>query len=187
MKLKLKSSMTFYRQEEVSFLTGARFILELSRPSLGMTEFKTTFGFHALIAGKNIKRMPDKYSLELTINDLPQRINQAPGAHWTARYAESKKWLRLVTTAMIAFKINPPKEPLRRAELKLVRYSSRCPDYDGLVQSFKPVIDALKKTKIIFDDNMKVIGAPEYEWVEAPRGKGKIEIIVREILHDEVH
>ena len=120
------------------------------------------------------------YLLKISIRDLPKRINQAPGASWTARYGESQKWLKLVTQAMRISGINPPVAPLTKASLMLVRHSSQCPDYDGLVQSFKPVVDALRRCLVIADDSMKVIGIPEYRWLKAKPGAGYIEIQVRE-------
>jgi Holliday junction resolvase RusA-like endonuclease len=82
---------------------------------------------------------------------------------------------------MLAQRLAPPDRPLEKAEVTLIRYSSRSPDYDGLVHSFKPVVDALKKCLIIKDDNMQVIGRPEYQWIKASPKEGRIEIIVREI------
>jgi len=82
---------------------------------------------------------------------------------------------------MIVARVAPPSRPLKNAKLKLTRYSSRAPDYDGLVQSFKPVIDALKKCLIIEDDSMRVIGKPDYCWEKARQRAGKITIEVVEI------
>ena len=73
-----------------------------------------------------------------------------------------------------------PNHPLEKAVVTCVRHSSRCPDYDGLVGSFKFVIDALKTCKIIKDDNMKVIGMPNFYWEYAPEKQGFIEICIEE-------
>jgi len=56
-----------------------------------------------------------------------------------------------------------------------------CPDYDGLVSSFKWICDALVKLRILKDDNMKVIGAPDYFWESAPPKKGFISIEITEL------
>lgn len=82
---------------------------------------------------------------------------------------------------MIVTRQAPPPRPLTKAKLTLIRHSSRCPDYDGLVVSFKPVVDALKKCGIIADDSMSVIGKPTYEWKKIGVREGKIAVIVDEI------
>lgn len=122
--------------------------------------------------------MSDPYKLDITINQLPKRINQGHGAHWTKSYVESKMWMKLVGMH-VRFQI--PEEPLQKAELTLIRGSSIAPDFDGLVASFKQIIDALKKLNIIKDDSMKVINQPTYRWEKAPKGKGYIRIIVEEV------
>ncbi len=120
------------------------------------------------------------YYLSLTLIGLPKRFNQGQGAHWSVRHRESQKWHKRLMGKMILSRISPPARPLAKAHVTLIRYSSRAPDYDGLVQSFKPVMDALKKCLIISDDNMKVIGRPDYRWECAKQNEGKIEIIVQE-------
>jgi hypothetical protein len=113
------------------------------------------------------------YRVAFFIAGLPKRFNQSPGASWRARYGVAKKWQAFVATALV---INggAPKKPLRKARITFVRHSSVAPDYDGLVQSFKPVMDALKKCKVIEDDSMEHVGAPVYGWRKAPRGAGRI-------------
>lgn len=121
------------------------------------------------------------YRLELEISGLPKRFNQGQGSHWTVRHQEAQKWHKRVLGRMVVTRSFPPKRPLSRARVTLIRYSSRAPDFDGLVQSFKPVMDALKKCLIILDDNMEVIGKPDYRWEQTCRGEGKIRILVEEV------
>jgi hypothetical protein len=121
------------------------------------------------------------YKLELILIGLPQRINEAPGASWHTRYKESQRWHKRVLGRMLIGRLSPPLLPLEKAHLTLIRHSRRAPDYDGLVHSFKPVIDALKKCLIIKDDNMRIIGRPDYRWEKAAPKDGKIEVIVREV------
>lgn len=52
--------------------------------------------------------------------------------------------------------------PLKKAKVTLTRYSSGTPDFDGLVGSFKHVLDALVGAGLLIDDNPKVIGQPTY-------------------------
>ena len=119
-----------------------------------------------------------KYELEFEINDLPKTINAIGYMHWTVRAKEIKKWHGLVRCASNG---KLPDAPLEKAKLILTRFSSKCPDSDGLVHSFKSVIDGLRKSNILSDDNFGVIGMPEYKWEKAPPKKGKIKVKVEEI------
>lgn len=121
------------------------------------------------------------YSFKLRIDKLPERFNQRQGASWKSRHMNSKMWFHLVGMAMKTNNIYCPDSPLTKAKLKFIRHSSVEPDFDGLVQSFKPVVDALKKCGVIEDDRMSVIGQPSYEWFVTSPKKGFIEIQVEEI------
>jgi hypothetical protein len=79
---------------------------------------------------------------------------------------------------MAATMAKRPKEPYKKASLTLIRCSSVCPDADGLVQSFKAVIDALVFNKILEDDSMAHIGMPNYKWLKAKPKQGKIVVSV---------
>lgn len=113
--------------------------------------------------------------IEFQIDSLPKRINEGHGSHWTLRYAESKRWLKLIQLKVAG---SIPKEPWAKAKLTLIRGTSRCPDYNGLVYSFKVIEDALVKLKIIKNDTMDVIGRPDYKWEKAPPKKGYVKIRV---------
>lgn len=119
-----------------------------------------------------------KYELEFEINDLPKTTNAFKRQHWIHRHKEAQKWKRAVYSAVNERK---PGRSLQSAKLNLVRYSSKCPDSDGLVSSFKHVIDGLVAAQIIVDDSYANIGMPEYRWEKAPKGKGKIKVKVESI------
>lgn len=72
--------------------------------------------------------------------------------------------------------------PLERARLTLTRYSSVAPDFDGLVSSFKHIIDGLIDAGVIVGDSMKVIGAPTYLWEKTSPAKGRVKVIVEEVV-----
>ena len=118
------------------------------------------------------------YSLHLIIPGLPKPVNQTTGKHWRHRYKNSKAWKETVGYHCLGLE---PEMPLLRAKLTLIRRSSRCPDSDGLVSSFKPVIDGLVDAEIIADDTYKIIGMPEYKWEQVKPNDGHIEIIVEEM------
>lgn len=74
-----------------------------------------------------------------------------------------------------------PKWPLKKAKLTLIRYSSVCPDSDGLVSGFKHIIDGLVIGRVLVNDKFENIGMPTYLWEKAaPRG-GRIRVIVEEV------
>jgi hypothetical protein len=116
------------------------------------------------------------YQINFTINELPKTRNAIADRRWT-RKKESDRWLYLVNLAVGS---NIPKKPLTKADLHLIRASSSMPDYDGLVSSFKYVIDALVKLNILKDDNLNVCEKPLYEWTKAKQKQGFIQVEVKE-------
>lgn len=74
-----------------------------------------------------------------------------------------------------------PRAPLERAKLTLTRASAVEPDYDGLVSSFKHIIDALVEGGILVNDKTENIGKPDYQWVVAARNKGCIKVKIEEV------
>lgn len=119
-----------------------------------------------------------KYKVELQIMGLPSISANGPHGHWATKAKERKLWHSLV-----AYNLGrrlPPK-PLEKAKLTLIRHSSSEPDSDGLVISFKPVIDALVKAGVLVNDKRGNIGMPEYDWRQAPPKKGFITIKIEEL------
>jgi hypothetical protein len=51
-----------------------------------------------------------------------------------------------------------PNSPLPKASISIIRHSHRFLDYDGLVGSMKPVIDAFVKAGVLRDDGWDVTG-----------------------------
>jgi Holliday junction resolvase RusA-like endonuclease len=119
------------------------------------------------------------YQLEFTIPGLPKTTNsKRKFGHWAQAHAEASKWKRSV----IPFLTNrKPPTALQKAKVVLVRGSSTCPDYDGLVSSFKHVLDALVEAEVLENDRMDNIGVPEYKWEKAPRELGYIRVRVEEV------
>lgn len=119
------------------------------------------------------------YKLHLIIDGLPRRTNNNASS-WRARAAEARVWKRRVVDAVV-LKRAAPAAPLAKAKLILRRYSSVEPDSDGLVSSFKHVIDGLIEAKVLKNDKRENIGMPAYDWRYAPRNNGFIEIMVEEV------
>lgn len=118
------------------------------------------------------------YSLQFELPGLPKMSNQSLRQHWRASRAEGTKWKDAVGLKTIGKR---PSEPLLKAKLTLIRCSSVEPDYDGLVSSFKHVIDGLVKSGILVSDKMSHIGAPAYLWELTAPKKGKIKVRIEEV------
>lgn len=114
--------------------------------------------------------------IEFEIIGLPKMTNGFRRQHWTHRYKEAKKWKALVYEQVSLCKSTPIAEP----RLTLTRFSTREPDFDGLVSSFKHVIDGLVEAGAILDDKVSIIGQPTYLWEKAKPKQGKIKVRVEE-------
>jgi hypothetical protein len=118
-----------------------------------------------------------RYCISFWINELPKPVNRQTSMHWAQKAKYVKHWHALVGAAVSGKK---PHAPLKRAYLTLVRYSSREPDFDGLVSSFKPVVDGLITCGVLEDDKVSNVGQPAYLWELSPPNKGKIFVRVEE-------
>lgn len=98
--------------------------------------------------------------------------------HWAIITKEKNHWHGLVRWHL---RHNLPKAPFKKAKLTLTRYSMRAPDYDGLVGSFKYVVDGLVKAGVIVDDKTSVIGDSKYNWVKSKKIDQRIEVEIEPI------
>lgn len=115
------------------------------------------------------------YALEFTLPGLPKTANALLRGTWRGKHTHAQNWKRAVWGK--CWHKRPP-EPLKTARLTLTRLSSVEPDYDGLVSSFKPVIDGLVESKVIANDRPANIGRPEYLWVRTTPRMGRITVRV---------
>ena len=115
------------------------------------------------------------YYLNFEVPGLPKTANKQLRSHWRDAHAESLVWHKEV---WFATRGKLPQKPLKKAKLILTRVSARSPDSDGLVSSFKYVIDGLVKAGVLVDDGYSIIGMQEYRWEACERNKGKIRVIV---------
>lgn len=118
--------------------------------------------------------------LNLVIPGLPP-INTADGPNRWARFRLKKAWESKVAQAVVHELGGWPKEPLVRARVAITRCSTREPDFDGLTQGGKFLLDGLVKAGVLVDDSPRVIGRPDYHWERAPRGMGSVRILVEEV------
>lgn len=120
----------------------------------------------------------------LELDFLPPLTNEKIGrkAYW---FQSLRKKYEVILKERLYFVI--PKIPYRRARIWYTRFSSKCPDYDGLVDSFKQIQDCLVNIGLIENDSMRHIGKPQYDWVEIPVfEKGKIRIVIEPIIDDKI-
>ena len=114
--------------------------------------------------------------IHLQLKGLPKRTNNM-ASNWRARMAEARKWKEAVYVAALQSEWKAGK-PLINPRLTLIRHSSKECDFDGLVSSFKHVIDGLTKVGMITDDKISVIGVPTYIWRKSKPKQGMIEIFI---------
>lgn len=116
-------------------------------------------------------------TIEFELSGLPKSTNGLMSAHWSVKHKMTREWTERVHYVLQVGGLMP-KSPFNKATLTLTRFSSSEPDFDGLVSSFKWIVDALIKCGVIVNDKPSVIGQPKYEWIKAPRGQGKIRVRV---------
>jgi hypothetical protein len=102
--------------------------------------------------------------------------------HWAKRHKENKAWDMMIACAV---RDKLPNNPLPKASVTIIRHSYRMLDYDGLVGSCKPVVDALVTAGVIKDDSWAVLG----RWLVDQRFRAKkygplIEVLVSAKVDD---
>lgn len=115
------------------------------------------------------------YTLEFKLPGLPKMTNKLR-VHWRVKQKHATLWKSIALTEVA--RNQRPARPLKRAMVTCTRHSSVEPDFDGLVSSFKHIIDALVLAEVIENDKPSVIGQPTYLWRKAPPGKGFVTVKV---------
>jgi Holliday junction resolvase RusA-like endonuclease len=126
--------------------------------------------------------MTNPYLLEFQLPGLPETTNEILSMRLRMRLRCKRIWKRTVWLLVVGKR---PASPLKRARLTLIRCSSTRPDSDGLVSSFKHVIDGLVEARVLENDRYENIGFPNYAWEKAPSGKGHCKIRIEEISEEE--
>lgn len=98
------------------------------------------------------------YKLHFVVHSLPKSLNKSLRTHRFKAHAQNKTWDLLIYGIIRG---HLPKEPLKKARIKIVRHFYRTLDYDGLVGSLKPVVDAIVDAGVLVDDSWGVLGAWE--------------------------
>ena len=118
--------------------------------------------------------------LNVTIPGLPP-MNTADGLNRWRRHTLKKLWEGKVAGAVLMELGRWPSKPLDRAAVTITRCSSSEPDFDGLVQGGKFLLDGLVKAGVIADDKPSVIGQPVFRWEKAPPKQGCVRIVVEAV------
>lgn len=116
--------------------------------------------------------MNETYKLRIELNVLPKSLNKKLrwGAKWS-NVSENKAFDRMI---YLSARGNLPKEPLKKAKLSIVRHFYRTLDFDGLVGSMKPVVDALVSAGVLADDNWNTVGAWDIDQQFRPKKEGPL-------------
>lgn len=130
------------------------------------------------LPGCKVETFTPHYVLEFELPGLPKTTNSGGRAHWAVKAKEAAHWKKMVHWATAC---KGPEESLKRAKLTLTRCSAIEPDFDGLVSSFKHVLDGLVEAQVIENDKPSVIGQPAYRWEKAPPKHGKIKVRIEEL------
>lgn len=119
------------------------------------------------------------YKLFVQLDTLPKSLNTKLRAHWRSQRREGKGWDILVELHCSRKK---PPEPLKRASITIVRHSYRMLDYDGLVGSLKPVVDAFVSVGVLQDDAWNVLGRWNVDQKFRPKKEGPLlEVLIQEL------
>lgn len=95
------------------------------------------------------------YKLDITLHSLPDSLNKGLRTHRMKYNAKNKRWDMLIF-GMVRNRL--PVKPLTKARITIVRHFWRSLDYDGLVGSMKPIVDALVSAGVLIDDKYSVTG-----------------------------
>ena len=112
-----------------------------------------------------------KFECSFTIDRVPHSLNKKLRTHWRGQRKESKSWDVIIMLEADQLK---PASPLNRAKLSLTRHSHRMLDYDGLVGSMKPVVDALVECGFLRDDSWGVTGQWNVDQVFRSQSEGQM-------------
>lgn len=136
------------------------------------------------------------YSIFVKLAGVPLAANDVVGKSRMKAYRNSVTWRQRVY--LMAGRLAPAK-PLTMARITLKRYGSRWLDYDGLVASFKPIVDGFTPIRekaekgtaledrhlvwpgVLIDDNWKVTGPWHVDQEVVPLGSEYVTILIEEI------
>lgn len=111
------------------------------------------------------------YKLEIKIDRLPQSLNKGLRNNRYAYHQKNTNWDLHIFSLV---RNNLPPAPLEKAVITIIRHSNRMLDYDGLVGSMKPVVDALVTAGVLIDDRWGVTGKWNVDQQFRPKKDGPL-------------
>lgn len=115
-----------------------------------------------------------KLVAEIKLQGLPKTVNAIGYAHWATKRRNAMLWKNKIIQECVIKKYWGMN--LEKAYLEFTRFSSKEPDFDNLVASFKHVMDGLVLSKVLIDDKSSIVGQPIFKWQYVPHKQGRIEI-----------
>lgn len=92
--------------------------------------------------------------ITLEIPRIPESPNNFLGFHWRHRQRNSDLWQKEIHYALLAVGESPHhRQPFERAKVHIDRRSRGELDTDNLYGCVKPVVDALRYSNVLVDDN----------------------------------
>jgi hypothetical protein len=123
------------------------------------------------------------YKLFLQIDELPKSLNKGLRTNRFKYQRLNKQW-----DFMVACRVGEkgtPEKPLQKANITLIRHAHRTLDYDGLVGSMKPIVDALVTCGVLSDDSWAVTGRWNVDQKFRSKSEGPLlEILIQEMPID---
>lgn len=111
------------------------------------------------------------YELKIALEVLPESLNDKLRSNRHALNREMKKWEFVISEAIEG---KAPPAPLKKAQVSFVRHSFRMLDFDGVVGSLKPVMDALVAAGVVKDDAWGIVGAWSVDQKFRPKNEGPL-------------
>lgn len=124
---------------------------------------KATIPSDAMIREKGIQK-----AISLTVRRLPMSPNSLRGRHWSVKHEDKKDWDTQIMVA--AGRQRPGVAANERKAVTIALFIPyRLMDPDNLHGSIKPILDALKINRLIYDDSG--------EWLEYTVSQTKVAIM----------
>lgn len=118
------------------------------------------------------------YSVFIELKGLPPMPNAWGRMHRWQKQDQNTIWYAAISAQVGSQK---PLAPLTTYRLSLTRKSSSEPDYDGLVGSFKLVVDGLVRCGVLADDKISNSGPWEVGWIRSKQNQGSVLVQVTQV------
>ena len=114
--------------------------------------------------------MAEKYILKIIVPGAPENLNAVIRMKRQQYNRVKKNWHQVIWALTVSHR---PPTPLKKFKIRIIRYSARMLDFDGLVGSMKPLVDGLRHSRIIRDDSWPMTGPWDVSQEFRPEKEGK--------------